>query len=242
MQTTSAITAGLVLATLGGSAMANVTVMTDRDYMTSGFFSFDPLVRGDNDGRGVNRVSSQSPFGTFNENTYMEFNDTDWSAFDGPVDSAVFRVQLTSGGFGADSSESNPFDISVHSLGSDPWTTIDHHATGGAGFYQNFVNSEITASSVVATTTVAGTGVYEWDITSLVNEWIANGDANFAYTIALSGILDTSGGTFLQGVVNSTDPNLTGEEVLGQIAIVPAPGVLGLLACGGLVASRRRRD
>ena len=223
-------------------AHAGVTsILTDRDYMTSGFFSMDPLVRGDNDGRLVNRVSSNSPFGTFNENTYLEFNDFYWSSFSAPIDNAVFRISLVSGGFGADSDKSNPFDISMHSLTSDPWTSIDHHATSGGGFYQDFVNTEITASSVVSTITVAGNGVYDWDITALVNDWILNGDANHSFTIALSGILDTSGGTFLQGLVNSTSPTLTGEETIGQIVIVPAPPSALLFGAFGMYAIRRRR-
>ncbi|MGJ8636335.1 MAG: hypothetical protein ACSHX5_05785 [Phycisphaerales bacterium] len=241
MQFSSTLIATAMLATIVTASVADTTIVTDRDYMTSGFFSADPQVRGDNDGRGVNRVSSINPFGVFNENTYLEFNDTDWSSFDGPVDSAIFQVEMVSGGFGADSSEENPFAVSLHSLQNDPWTTIDHLAHSGPSYYQSFVNSEITSSSVVATTSVAGSGVYEWDITALVNDWIVNGSSNFAYTIALSGILDTSGSTFLQGIVNSSDPSLTGSETIGQIVLVPAPGALACIAGAGLFASRRRR-
>lgn len=221
--------------------LAGTTVTTDRDYMTSGFFSLDPLVRGDDDGREINRVSSNQPFGTFNENTYLEFNDFDWSSLGGSVDSAVFQIEVVSGGFGADSDSENPFSISAHALAQDPWTTIDHHATSGTGFYQNYVNQYITEDTVVSTTSVAGAGVYEWDITSLVNDWIVNGDANFAQTIALSGIRDTSGGTFLQGIVNSTNPNLTGSETIGQIVVVPAPAGSLMIALFGVHAIRRRR-
>ena len=231
-----------IFAAITTGAIADTPVYTDRDYMTSGFFSADPQVRGDNDGRGVNRVSSINPFGVFNENTFMEFDDHDWSSFAGPVDSAIFRVEMVSGGFGADSSEENPFKVSLHSLSNDPWTTIDHLAHSGPSYYQSFVNDEITTGSVVSTTSIGGGGVYEWDITALVNDWIVNGNTNFAYTIALSGILDESGSTFLQGVVNSSDPLLTGEEVIGQIVVVPTPSVIGMFAGAGLIASRRRRN
>ena len=237
---TKIIIPAIILAS-GVSHASVATIFTDRDYMTSGFFSMDPLVRGDNDGRQVNRVSTVSPFGTFQENTYLEFDDYNWSSFSGPVDQAVFRIGVIAGGFGADSGSENPFDISVHSMTANPWTAINHHATSGAGFYQDFVSSEITSSSVISTTTVAGAGVYDWDITSLVNEWIANGDTNFSFTLALSGILDESGGTFLQGLVNSTNPLLTGEETIGQIVIVPAPASGLLLGVFGLAAVRRRR-
>ncbi|MDF1869859.1 MAG: hypothetical protein P1U30_05665 [Phycisphaerales bacterium] len=107
-----------IFAAMTTGAIAVTTVCTDRDYMTSGFFSADPQVRGDNDGRGVNRVSSINPFGVFNENTFMEFNDHDWSSFAGLVDSAVFRVEMVSGGFGDDSSEENPFEVSLNALRS----------------------------------------------------------------------------------------------------------------------------
>lgn len=240
MNTRTALTA-ITLGLVGTPLIAGTTVYTDRDYMTSGFFSMDPAVRGDNDGRDINRVSSIQPFGVFDENTYLEFNDYDWSSFAGPVDSAVFRIEVVSGGFGADSSEENPFDISLHSLSQDPWTAIDASIFGGPGSYQDFSAAHITSDSVVSTTSVAGAGVYEWDITSLVNEWIANGDASFAQTIALSGIMDTSGGTFLQGLVNSSNPNLTGDETIGQIVVVPAPASAALLGAFGVFAAKRRR-
>ena len=129
----------------------------------------------------------------------------------------------------------------MHSLVNDPWATIDHHATSGAGFYQDFVNAEITNSSVISTTSVGGEGVYDWDITALVNDWIANGDDNHAFTIALSGIMDVSGAGFLQGLVNSTNPLLSGDETIGQIVIVPAPSSAMILGAFGCFAVRRRR-
>lgn len=231
-----------VLGAVASPLIAGTTVYTDRDYMTSGFFSMDPAVRGDNDGRAVNRVSTIQPFGVFNENTYLEFNDFDWGALGGPVESAVFRIEVVSGGFGADSDSENPFLISAHSLTQDPWTTIDPSLFSGAGSYQDFASSHINTGSVVSNTSVAGAGVYEWDLTALVNDWILNGDANYAQTIALSGILDTSGGTFLQGVVNSTNPGLTGSETIGQIVIVPTPAGMISFAAFGVIASRRRRS
>lgn len=234
----TAISLGLAAAPL----IAGTTVYTDRDYMTSGFFSMDPAVRGDNDGREINRVSSIQPFGVHDENTYLEFDDFDWSSLGGPVDSAVFRIEVVSGGFGADSSEENPFDISVHSLSQDPWTAIDPALFSGPGSYQGFAAEQITSASVVSTTSVGGAGVYAWDITSLVNDWIANGDAHYAQTIALSGIMDASGGTFLQGLVNSSSPSLTGSETIGQIVIVPAPATSLLLSAIGICAMKRRRD
>ncbi|MBO6739481.1 MAG: DNRLRE domain-containing protein [Phycisphaerales bacterium] len=240
MNTRTALTT-ITLGLIGTPLLAGTTVYTDRDYMTSGFFSMDPAVRGDNDGREINRVSSIQPFGVFDENTYLEFNDYDWSTLGGPVDSAVFRIEVVSGGFGADSSEENPFDISLHSLSQDPWTTIDPTLFSGPASYQGFAADQINSASVISTTSVGGAGIYEWDITSLVNDWIANGDANFAQTIALSGILDASGGTFLQGLVNSTSPSLIGDEVIGQIVVVPAPAGLLSFAAFGVIASRRRR-
>lgn len=222
--------------------VAGTTVYTDRDYMTSGFFSMDPAVRGDNDGRQVNRVSTIQPFGVFDENTYLEFNDYDWSSLGGPIDSAVFRIEVVSGGFGADSSEESPFDISLHSLTQDPWLAIDPSLFSGPNSYQDFASSQITSGSVISTTAVAGEGVYEWDITALVNDWILNGDSNFAQTIALSGILDDSGSTFLQGLVNSTSPTLDGTETIGQIVIVPTPASAIIFGAMGLIASGRRRS
>lgn len=241
MQTNQKAIACAFAGVFASNLIAGTTIYTDRDFMTSGFFSMNPAVRGDNDGRAVNRVSTIQPFGVHDENTYLEFNDFDWGSLNAPVESAIFRIEVVSGGFGADSDSENPFLISAHSLGQDPWTTIDPSLFSGTGSYQDFASTHINTGSVVSSTSVAGAGVYEWDLTTLVNDWIINGDANFAYTIALSGILDSSGGTFLQGLVNSTSPGLTGSETIGQIIIVPAPAGMISFVGIGVIACRRRR-
>ena len=213
------------------------TIDLANDYMTSGFFQSN-FVRGDDAGssRAVNRATSPSIFGVQGETTYFDF-DFNPSNFAGPVAEAVFRVEVVANGFFGDPSAGNPADISIHSLTADPLASIDDNVQQS---FIDFRESQITTSSIVSTTTVDGLGVFEWDITSLVNEWIANGDANFTYSIGTGALLDPDAGTAI-GFVNSSWAGLT-DEVVGQIVIVPTPGgaAIGLTAIG-ITASRRRR-
>lgn len=231
--------AGIAAAlTAAASSQAGTTsISLASDYMTSGFFQSN-YVRGDEAGstRAVNRSTSPSIFGVQGETTYFDFN-FDPSAFVGPVAKAVFRVEVVANGFFADPSVANPADISIHSLTASPLAAIDDNTQQS---FIDFRESQITSSSIVSTTSVDGLGVFEWDITSLVNEWIANGDANLAYSIGAGALLDPDADTAI-GFVNSSWAGLT-DETVGQIVIVPAPGVASLgLAALGITATRRRR-
>jgi len=88
---------------------------------------------------------------------------------------------------------------------------------------------------------VNGPGVVSWDITALVNEWIANGDANFDYSVAMTGRVgnpaDTADlGAFHAFVNREANPN----GYYARIS-VPEPATMSVMAFGALVLLRRRR-
>ncbi|MEO1585459.1 MAG: hypothetical protein AAFR96_12930 [Planctomycetota bacterium] len=184
-------------------------------------------------------MTSPEIFGVTGETAYFAF-DFDPAAFDGPVPQATFRVENVSTGFFPDVDVSNPAEISLHSLTADPLLAVDQSLASGPGSWIDFRDAQVTTSSIVSTTTVDGFGVFEWDITSLVNEWIVNGDANFAYTLGSSALLDPEGDAAV-AFVNSSAASLTGSELTARITIVPAPATAFLLSLTGLSAVRRRR-
>jgi len=233
------VVVALTIAAAGQAIAQPTEILVDKDYMSSGFFQSDYL-RGEEVGssRVSSRVSSPTIFGVTGETTYFGF-DFDPSQFSGPVPSAVFRVETINNSFFGNPDPSNPADISVHSLSADPLAVVDQSLASGAGSWIDFRDNEITAGSVVSTTSVDGLGVFEWDITALVNEWIANGSTNFAYTIGTSALLDPEGDAAV-AFVNSTYSGLTGSELTARISIIPAPAPGLLFASAGLIAFRRR--
>lgn len=232
----ASITAAIIVSV---AAAQPTEILVSRDYMTSGFFFGVNLIRGDQNPstREVNRVTSTAPFGVTGENAYFEF-DFDPTAFSGPVSEAFFRVETLAPGFFDTPSALNPAEISLHSLTADPLASIDDNLASGPGSYIDFRDSQITTSSIISTTTIDGLGIFSWDITSLVNEWIANGDTNFSYTIGTSALLDTNPNTGV-AFINSSFEGLSGQ--LTPRIVIPAPGAASLLAASGLLATRRKR-
>lgn len=223
----------------GSTAMA-AEVVVATDYMTSGFFVGPNFYRGNEAGsaRSTNRATSTSIFGVAGENAYFnfDFNPGDYS---GPVGSAVFRVEVVSSGFYGEDLTADAAEVSLHRLTADPLAAINPLFSSGPGSWLDFRNTQITASSIVSTSSVNGFGVFEWDVTALVNEWIANGSSNYAYAIGTSALLDPDADTAV-AFINSSWTGLT-DEVTARLVIVPAPGAAALLGFGGMVAFRRRR-
>ncbi|MEO0632393.1 MAG: hypothetical protein AAFY46_16945, partial [Planctomycetota bacterium] len=150
---------------------------------------------------------------------------------------ALFRVEVV-GGFFTDPTPGNPTEVSLHSLSANPLDVVDDTIPSGPGSWLEFRANEITTSSIVSTTSVTGLGVFDWDITDLVNEWIANGDSNVSYSIAASTLLDTDFEPSA-AFVNSTWNGLT-DEVTARI-VIPAPASVLVFGLTGLTAVRRRR-
>lgn len=247
MRQSHIITVSLAVAFAGPSWATPTEVLVQSDYMTSGFFfsSNQDMVRGDetDSTRSALRATSTSIFGLIGETSYFafDFNPNDFST---PVAEAKFRIQVvnTTGGLPTPDA-ANPSVVSIHSLTADPLASIDDTDVNDPGSWLAFRDSQITTSSIISTTTVDGPGIFEWDITALVNDWIANGDTNFQYTIGTSLLLDAnvdsnSGGDTV-AFVNSSWNGLT-DEITGRI-IIPAPGTALALVVGAASAARRRR-
>ena len=235
------IAAGLVASTQG-VAGATTEVLASQDYMSSGFFgsTSGDFLRGEETGsvRGSHRATSSTIFGVTGETAYFGF-DFDPTAFTSPIESAVFRVEVVGAGFFADPTQANPAEVSIHSLSADALSAIDQTLSGGPGSWLEFRDNEITNGSIVSTTSVDGLGVFDWDVTDLVNEWIANGDSNSAYTLGTSVLLDQDDDTAV-AFVNSTWADLT-TETTARLVIVPSPGTAAIFVTAGLVGVRRRR-
>lgn len=217
-----------------------VDLPVQQDFMTSGFFQSAPFVRGQEAGstRSTNRATSTSIFGVSGETSYFTFNFAG-AGIVAPVTSAVFRVEVVASGFFPDPTPANPSEISIHRLTANPLSAINPTLASGAGSWQDFRDSQVTASSILSTTSVPGPGIYEWDVTDLVNEWVLNGDANFAYAIGTSAVLDPDADTSV-AFVNSSFSGL-GSQLTARITVIPAPGAGVVLAMAGALAARRRR-
>ena len=234
------VSGGLIIAAAGLAAAQPAEIPVARDYMSSGFFfpSSQDFYRGDESSsiRSANRVSSPIISGITGENAYFEF-DFDGLGFTEPVQQALFRVEVVPGFF-ADPTPGNPAEVSLHSLSADPLDAVDDTISSGPGSWLEFRANEITTGSIVSTTSVTGLGVFDWDITDLVNEWITNGDTNVAYSLAASTLLDPDAESSA-AFVNSTWNGLT-DEVTARI-IIPAPASALVFGLAGLTAARRRR-
>lgn len=225
-------------------ASADTIIPVEHDFFTTAWAFGAPFVR--DAGRSTIGVSTPNPFLTgggsenaFEETTYFTF-DFDPNDFSGAVPSAILMVETFYRPFGTIPSETDPFAISAHRVLDDP-TSIDPDLPSGPGSYLDFKNDMIAGAE--DTIAITGEGIYEWDITALVNEWILNTDTNFDYSIAMTGRIgnpaDTDSSGFFHAFANAGEGS---GGLPAQIFIVPTPSAFALFACGSLVAMRRRRS
>ncbi|MEM6259723.1 MAG: PEP-CTERM sorting domain-containing protein [Planctomycetota bacterium] len=237
------VVVGTASALNAAPASASTVIPVESDFFTTAWSFGAPFVR--DAGRTSIGVSTPAPFLTggapdfgFEETTYFTFNFNPGD-FTGAVPSAVLEVGTVVRPFGTGPNVSSPFAISAHRVTGDP-SGIDGALSSGAGSYIDFKTTEIGA--VEDTVSVTGAGVVQWDITSLVNEWIANGDTNFDYSVAMTGRVgnpaDTGSTGFFHAFVNSGE----GTGTAARIIVVPEPASLGLIMIGGLLVARRRRN
>ncbi|MEM8681058.1 MAG: hypothetical protein AAGF97_17065 [Planctomycetota bacterium] len=224
-----ALTAAVCCTPLQPVTAQTVVFSAQADFMSSGFFTSD-FLRGEeaSSPRDTNRVTSEVIFGVPGETAYFGF-DFNPAAFSGPVSQATFSVENVTAGFFPDVSDSNPAEISLHRLTADPLTAVNQSLASGPGSWVDFRDAQIVTDSIVDTISISGFGENSWDVTALINEWIANGDTNFAYTLGTSALLDPEGDAAV-AFVNSSFSGLTGNEVTAQISVlVPETATVGPL-------------
>ncbi len=235
----------LTLATVLATATAQAaTIAPVEDVMTSSFFTGTNFVRGyAGESRPTFRVSSHEPTGlTGAETIYVKFNPSDFASYTTPVASASLTLTSISGGFGFDASAASPFTVSAHAVNADPFTSItDDTNPGGTISWLDFYGNNILPAAPAALTVVNGLGQFSFDVTSVVNSWIAG--SNTQFYLALTGKNDTSGGTFLHGFRNNNDSVSTLGSTFLTVTTVPEPTALALcgLALAGVVALGGRR-
>lgn len=232
--------AGAALFALAATTMSTeaAIIPVAEDVMTSSFFTGANRVRGyAGDNRPVLRVSTDAPFGQAGAETiYLAFAYDFTANFTGPV-SARLTVESVSGGFGADAGPGHAFTVSAHAVLADPLTTIlDDTQPNGSTDWLNFYQQSIAPAVPAARTAVNSFGQVSFDVSAIVNDWIAG--ANPVFVIALTGLNDGSGQDFLHGFLdNSSTP---GASFL-TVTAVPLPGaVLCFVPALAALAMRRR--
>ena len=210
----------------------------DEDIMTSSFFFPPNSVRGyAGEGRDVFRVSNNDAFGvTGAETIYLSFQSADLSSYVNPIEKAILTMTSVDGGFNANASGGNPFTVSAHAVDTNPIISItDDTNPGGTIDWLTFYNLNIQTASPNSFVAVEGFGQIEFDVTSIVNDWIIG--ANNELFIALTGKNDTSGNDFLHGFLNNTE---TPDSTFLTINPIPEP-TTGMLTLFGLALTLGRR-
>lgn len=232
------------------SASAATELVTSNDFFSTAWSFTAPFVRGNYEtpARASLGVSTANPFlqggasanSAWEETTYFQFNVSSLG-LTSPVEKAMLRASMVTRPFGNAVSTAAPFYISAHQVSADPLTSIDPALASGAGSYIDYKGTHIgTALDTVA---VTGVGSFEWDVTDLVNEWIANGETNADYSIAMTGrvgnIADDANNGIFHAFVN-LEANAAGAARL--LITVPEP-VTGasVLSLGALCLTRQRR-
>lgn len=240
----STVAAGVVaVAGLGATSSQAATYNVDitSDFFTTAWAFGAPYVRdADRDQLGV---SGTNPYGmgeyVWEEVSYFVF-DIQGAGIQGVVDSALLNL-TTAARTGTSNEE---VIVSLHRLTADP-LSIDPSKSAGSGDPNSYYAFSTTAiDAVIDEQTVSGVGqVVSFDLTDLVNEWLASGDANYPYAIALTGRNASNDAGAWTAFVNSGYPGGGVFTVTtADVAAVPTPASAALIAAGmALIAARRRR-
>ncbi len=217
-------------------------VPVESDFFTTAWAFGAPYVR--DAGRDSIGVTSPNPFqfdtgpdNVWEETTYFtfDFNPAEYST---PVSSALLQVETVLRASGSYPTPTEAFSISAHRVLDDP-TTIDPNLNSGPGSYVEFKNNKIGA--VEDTVALNSEGVFSWDVTDLVNEWIANGDANFDYSIAMTGRVGNPADTDSTGAFHAFVNQEGGLGGVNAQIVIPEPATLASLALGALALLGRGR-
>lgn len=214
---------------------SSVILDPTSDFFTTAWAFGAPYVH--DTGRDHLGISAINPFemGTdWEETTYLTF-DLSSIAASGPVTSAILTfTTVQRSGIPV---EDGGITVSAHHLLSDP-SNIDPSLSGSSENPNNYVTFKDTQiGGVVSSVFINSFSTYTLDLTELVNEWLTNGDANYAYATALTGRVgnDENPDAWV-GIVNG------GYEGSPFLTItIPEVGSTLLGAMGSLLLLSRRR-
>lgn len=229
------LTALLVTAT---SRASTTVVSPASDFFTTAWAFGAPYLH--DGGRDHLGISGPNPYGmdeagSWAEVTYLTFDPASFSSISGPVTSAILTFTTTS----RSGISTALINISAHYLSADPSTSIDPMlGASSPGSYFDFQNNHI--GSVIDSVLVDSYGVYQLDLTDLANEWIANGDSNVAYGIALAGLEGNE--TNPDGWAAIVNSGYAGAPTLTFTTNIPEPGSSLLVSAGAAALILRRRN
>lgn len=245
------LTLALMLGAAGSyAATAATEVPVTDDFVTTNWSFGAPYVRGRVEPtRSSLGVSTPNPFtqdatgaDAWEETTYFVFSNFASQGFTAPVQNATLRVRMVARPFGTLPSAATPFAVSAHGVTADP-TLINPAAASGPGSFVEFKKNSIAGPLDTVSVQTSAAALYNWDVTSLVNEWIASGDASLKYAIAMTGRVGNPADTVDTGFFHAFDNAESTAAQYGArlLVTVPEPATLSALA-GGLLVIRRRRN
>jgi len=221
------------------AARASTTVVTpSSDFFTSAWAFGAPYVL--DAGRDHLGISGPNPYGmdesgSWAEVTYLTFDSSFLAGITSPLESAILTFTTTS----RTGIPTALINISAHYLTADPATSINP-ALGASspGSYFDFQSNHI--GGVIDSVLVDSHGVYQLDVTALVNEWLTNGDTNAAYALALAGLEENEANP--DGWAAIVNTGYAGAPTLTLTTSVPEPGgaLLASLGAATLLIQRRR--
>ena len=124
---------------------------------------------GDTSGKNYLLIGSGTSDGDMWTFGWLKFNDLPTE----PVASAILSLDYVGGGGMSAPGPASPMKIDIQAVDAD----VSGILSDIVGFKENHI-----LDGEVASTTIGDAGVYEWDITSLVNGWIA-GEPNYGFVV-----------------------------------------------------------
>lgn len=221
---------------------ATVIIESERAAFSSGFFFGNPALRGHeaNSASTVLGVSAfpygpgSDAFGLAPEVTFFGFSLSQFENLDAAsVVSVTFEATTVFRNFQLPvPSGSNPVSINARGVSADPFSVIVSTASRNAFYSQSLLPPDAAAATVVS-----GEGLYGWDVTPLVEQWL--NDPGAVPVLAMTG---EPNGNFLHGFRNpgAFDPP-PGINPRLVIQTIPEPRTAAICAAGIILLQLRRR-